>query len=258
VSDWPIPDQVPAAVRSFLEALLASIVETLGASVEGIVLFGSLVAGGFDPETSDLDLLVALAADVDEAALEGLRRMHARLASAHPEWEDRVDVAYLSAAALRTFKKRESALVIISPGEPLHRTTTDPGWVMNWHAAREAGVSLLGSPPRDLIAPTTQADFVSAVRTHVRWMLAKAESSDSPDLQAYAIVTACRALYTRSTGAQASKQAATHWVEGRYPEWSGPIRQALAWRKHAARGRREARAPIPRGLEFVRFVAREV
>ena len=257
MSDWPLPDHVPAAVRAFLEELLASIVEALGDPVEGIVLYGSLAAGGFDPETSDLDLLVALSADVDDAALASLRRMHDRLALACPDWDDRVDVVYVSAAALATLEERDSPIIVISPGEPLHRTTADPGWLMNWHSAREAGVSLLGPSPRELIAARSGADFVSAVRGHMGWMLAKAEASDAPGLHAYAVVTACRALYTCTTGAQASKEAAMLWVEGRHPEWSAPICEAREWRRRAAR-RPAAGAPVPRSLEFVRFVAREV
>jgi predicted nucleotidyltransferase len=253
-----MPDHASAAVRTVLADFLTELVETLGDRVEGVVLFGSLAAEDFDPATSDLDLLVAISGDVDDTALGSLRRMHDRLASAHPEWEDRFDVAYVSAAALRTCKEREIPLVVISRGEPLHRTRTDPGWVMNWHAAREVGVSLLGPSPRDLIAATTQADFVLAVRGHMRWLLAKVEASDAAGLHAYAVVTACRALYTCSMGAQASKAAATRWAEERYPEWSAPIREAREWRHRAAGQRSAEQKPIPGGLEFVRLVAREV
>jgi len=257
-ADWLLPDHVPNGVRIFLEDVLTNVVLTLEDSIEGIILFGSLVAGGFDPETSDLDLLVAVSADIDDAALESLRRMHDQLALAHSEWEDRVDVIYISAVALKTFKDHDSPLVVISRGEPINRKRTDPGWIMNWHVAREVGVSLLGPSPHDLIATTTEADFVSAVRTHMRWMLAKAESSDEPELLAYAIVTACRALYTCSTGAQASKEAAALWAERRYPEWSVPIRDAREWRRRAGSRRSGAKTPILRGLEFVRFAAGEV
>jgi predicted nucleotidyltransferase len=257
-ADWLLPENLPNGVQIILEDLLTKVVDTLADSVEGIVLFGSLVAGGFDPGTSDLDLLVAVSADIDDATLESLRRMHDQLALAHPEWADRIDVAYISAAALKTFKEHDSSLVVISPGEPIHRTRTDPGWIMNWHVAREVGVSLLGPPPHELIATTSETEFVSAVRFHMRWMLAKAESSDAPELGAYAVVTACRALYTCSTGAQASKDAAARWAERRYPEWSAAIRAAREWRKRAKSPGTATKTSILRGLEFVRFAAGEV
>jgi len=257
-ADWLLPDHGPNGVQIFLEDLLTNVVETLENFIEGIILYGSLVAGDFDPGTSDLDLLVAVSVDIDDATLESLRRMHGQLALAHSEWEDRVDVTYISAVALKTFKEHDSPVVVISPGEPINRQRTDRGWIMNWHVAREVGVALIGPSANELIAATTEADFVSAVRAHMRWMLAKAESSDAPELQAYAIVTACRALYTCSTGAQASKEAAALWAERRYPEWSAPIRDAREWRNRAAGRESAAKTPILRGLEFVRFAAGEL
>ena len=55
-------------------------------------------------------------------------------------------------------------------GDILVAPRTDPGWIMNWHLAREQGVGLLGPTPRDLIAATTPADFLEAVRAHMPWI----------------------------------------------------------------------------------------
>ena len=124
-TDSLIPDNAPADVRAVLEDFVEHVLEVLGNSVEGIVLFGSLVAGGFDPETSDIDLIVAVSADIEEGALASLRRMHDQLSRAHPAWEDRIDVAYISTAALKAVTDRDSPLLVISRGEPLHRARTD-------------------------------------------------------------------------------------------------------------------------------------
>ena len=237
-----------------LSDLLDGIVQTLGDAVQGIVLYGSLVAGDFDSLTSDIDLLVAMSGEVDDAALEALRRMHDELVAAHPGWRDRVEVAYLPAVALATFREREGPLVVISPGEPLHRTRTDPGWVLNWHPAREHGVSLVGQSPQQLIAPTTPADFASAARSHMGWMLAKLEASDMPALHAYAVVTACRALHVCSTGVQVSKPVASAWAEEQFPQWSVTIRAAADWRRQAIVQEDAGKRPVPGSLGFLRFV----
>lgn len=255
---WPLPELIPPPVRIPLADFLSKAPDALDGSVEAIVLFGSLAAGDFDVRTSDIDLIVAISSDVSDEALESLRRMHDELSLAHPQWEGRFDVAYISTLGLQTFKERDHPLAVISRGEPIHRTSTDEGWIMNWHVAREAGVSLLGPPPRELIAATTTAEFVAAIRTHMLWLHAKAASSNAPELQAYAIVTACRALYSWSTGTQSSKEAAAVWAEQRYPEWSQPIRGAREWRGTAAGRRPLAQSPIPAGIEFVEFATREV
>ena len=255
---WPLPDQLPPPVRIVLTDFLEKAAEVLDGSVEAIVLFGSLAAGDFDLRASDIDLIVAVSADISDDTLESLSRMHDELSLAHPEWGERFDVAYISTAGLRMFKERDHPLVVVSRGEPIHRTRTDRGWVMNWHVAREVGISLLGPSPRDLIATTTEADFVAAVRTYMPWLHEKVTSSNVPELHAYAIITACRALYACSTGAQASKEAAAVWAEQRYPKWSEAIRGAREWRKAAAERRPVALARIAAGLDFVDFAARQV
>jgi predicted nucleotidyltransferase len=257
-ADWLLSDHVPSTARIVLEDFLTKVAEALDGSIEGIVLFGSLAAGAFDPQASDIDLIVAVSADIDDEALESLRQMHDRFTLAHPQWEDRLDVAYISVDALRTFGEHDSPLVVISRGEPIHRTRTDKGWIMNWHGAREVGVTLLGPSPRDLIAATTEADFLSAVRMYMQWLFAKASSSDEPNLLAYSVVTACRALYACSTGTQASKEAAALWAERRYPEWSSLIRSAREWRKTAASARSPETRTSVRSVEFIRFAVSEV
>lgn len=253
----PLPGGLPAGVRPVLEDVVAGVVSALGRSVEGIVLFGSLAAGGFVPGASDLDLLVALSAGVSDAEFERLRRMHDRLIRAHPAWDDRLDVVYVSRVALRTFKERESPLVVTSAGEPLQRTRMDFGWVMNWHVAREVGIALYGPSPRELIAPTSEADFLAAIRSYLPWLLAQLEASDTPARRAYAVVTACRALHACSTGVQASKLEAVRWAEQRYPAWAATVRQARE--AHDLRRRRATtEAPIAGALEFVRFATEAV
>ncbi len=191
-----VPSDVPAVARTIVECFVDEVLGTLGPSVEGVVLFGSLVAGGFSAETSDIDLIVAVAADIDDEGLLSLPSMHERLASAHPAWTNRLDVVYIPASALRSDRGGGSPMVVISPGEPVHRTTTDPGWIMNWHAARGFGCSL----------------------------------------RAYATLAACRALYTCNTGKQASKEDAALWAERQYPEWSAAVREARIQREGGIEG----------------------
>jgi hypothetical protein len=44
-AEWRLPDHLSDGVRIFLEELLTSIVETLRDSIEGVVVFESLVEG---------------------------------------------------------------------------------------------------------------------------------------------------------------------------------------------------------------------
>lgn len=259
-SEWGALPDCPPRVRALVRELLDELSAALADAIEGVYLFGSLVSGDFDEERSDLDLLVAVTSDVDDEQLRRLREMHDAFSRRHPDWADRIDVSYLSREALGSCKQRESPIVVISRGEPLDRTQTSPGWLMNWHMVRERGVTLLGPPPRTLIASTSESDFVAAVRTHLREMPFRTRKSRTEAFHAHAVLTVCRGLYTCRNGGQASKTTAALWAMQQYPEWADVIREALDHRKgrggESADGDR-AVEPAERAVAFVDFAVRE-
>jgi predicted nucleotidyltransferase len=74
--DWP---ELPADIAQLLDRLRAVLLAR--GDLVGIYLYGSLVTGDFSPACSDLDVLVMVEHEPDEAAIGGLRRLHAALAS---------------------------------------------------------------------------------------------------------------------------------------------------------------------------------
>jgi len=76
-------------VNSLLADLLAEHCRVLGDQLTGLYLFGSLVSGDFDPARSDVDLLAALADDLDAGTMERLRLFHDDLAARYPAWAGR-------------------------------------------------------------------------------------------------------------------------------------------------------------------------
>ena len=96
-------------IDALLDELLSGIRVALGDRLVGLYLSGSLVIGDFDARISDIDLLAATSVDVDEADLDSLRQMHDGFAAHHPEWYDRIEVAYLSTTALQAVPNRVRA-----------------------------------------------------------------------------------------------------------------------------------------------------
>src|SRR3954452_25213147 len=84
----------------------------LGAKLAGLYLFGSLVWGDFDHDSSDIDLLAALSSAVGERELAALERLHADFIAIHPYWRNRVEVAYVALEALRTFREQSSTIAV--------------------------------------------------------------------------------------------------------------------------------------------------
>jgi predicted nucleotidyltransferase len=218
-------------VNRILESLQTHLQEILGQKLVGIYLYGSLVTGAFDLEISDIDLLVVTSSALDEMELAKLHAMHDDLAREYPQWNDRIEVAYLSLEALKTFRLQPSTIAIISPGEPFHTKEAGWDWLMNWYMVREKGVTLFGPSPKTIIDRITKEEFVEMIREHSKDWAHYVEDCRARGSQAYAILTMCRALYTSTHGEQLSKQAAALWAAEEYPEWASLIHNALWWRE---------------------------
>lgn len=95
-------------INELLERLLSQMQKILGKKLIGLYLYGSLVLGDFDADISDIDLVAALSSDIDEREFEALQKMHIAFAHAHKEWDDRIEVCYISVAALNSVRSRAS------------------------------------------------------------------------------------------------------------------------------------------------------
>ena len=242
--------------NEILPELVAGLRASLGSQLVGVYLYGSLLTGDFTPGVSDVDLLAATRETIDGDELDRLRAMHARLVSARSAWTDRVEVAYVPLAALRTFKTARSRIGIISPGEPLHVVDAGRDWLMNWYLVRTMGVTLVGPPPNEIITPVSTAEFVDAIREHTCTWGHWTDRLEDLKSQSYAILTMCRTLCTHRTGEHISKQQAAQWASQRLPEWAALIRQALAWREGVEDT--DPAAALPRTTAFVELVRGEV
>ena len=237
-----------AELEHLLPRLTHDVKGIFGDDLIGLYLHGSLVTGDFNQDRSDLDLLAVLRADVDEKDLERLRTMHARLVEDYLPWHDRIEVEYVSAAALSTFRTQPRLMARISPGEPLHLLEATRHYLLNWYTARQ-GVALFGPPPQEVIPDISQAEFVAGVLEHARSWGEWVADMRHPGGQAYAVLTLCRALYTCTHGTQVSKKGAARAVKPLLPQWSGLIEWALSWWYEGGTQTEQDRLP-----EVMRFV----
>ena len=245
-------------INKILDSLLSQMRHILRERLVGLYLYGSLTTGDFDLKTSDIDLLAATSSDLKDTEFGDLQEMHADISRANKAWDDRIEVAYLSVTALKTFRVQSSNMTVISPGEAFHVKEAAEDWLMNWYMVRERGVALFGPPPKAIIDPITQEEFVHAVREHaVAW---GGEIAIGPRRkeQVYAILTMCRALYTHNNGEQVSKRQAALWAQEELPEWSRLIRSALEWREAWREEPVDPTATYPETLRFVNFMRNQI
>lgn len=245
------------SVNAVLDLLLAQIQAILGDKLVGLYLYGSLVTGDFDLAASDIDLLAATASDIAEQEFARLQHMHDDFARHHQEWDERIEVAYLSAAALKTFRQHLSKIAVISPGEPFHFKEAGSDWLLNWYIVRERGIALYGPSPKLLIDPISKTEYIRSVQAYANEWRERIEHARRRGQQAYAILTLCRACYAVTNGEFASKKQAAAWAEREWPEWSSLIRQALAWRAASRDVDVEHDATLPQTRRFVRFAVNQ-
>jgi predicted nucleotidyltransferase len=216
VSHMTTPTTIYPDVNDVIALLLVQIQQILGARLVGCYLYGSLVTGDFDPADSDIDLVAVLASEPDEDDCAALLAMHRDFAEQHERWDDRIEVAYLSWHALRTYRTQTSAIAVISPGEPFHMKDAGSGWLLNWYVVRERGVALAGPLPQTLNAPISHGEFLVAVYRQAHEWRGWVRRSALRKPQSYAILTICRALFSLTTGAYGSKDQAAIWAARRY------------------------------------------
>jgi hypothetical protein len=176
----------------------------------------------------------------------------------HREWVERIEIAYLSATALQTFRSHPSPIAVVSPGEPFHFKEAGNDWLINWYVVRQQGVALFGPPSKTLIAPISEEEYLKAVRVQVADWATWVYHMRNRKSQAYAILTMCRALYALRHGVQASKKQAALWAAKELPQWSSLIEQALLWRASSSDKGVDHDATFPVTVQFVDYVVARV
>src|SRR5438874_768634 len=91
-----------AEINELLDQLLSEMQAILGKKLIGLYIFGSLVTGDFDYGSSDIDLIAAISADLNEKEFEHLKKMHLDIALKYKNWDDRIEIGYLSVENLKT------------------------------------------------------------------------------------------------------------------------------------------------------------
>lgn len=248
--------QAPAEL---LEALLSGINAVLGDDLIAVWLFGSSVTGGFDPAVSDIDLIAVTSPSIEAVDLSGLERLHQRLAGRHPDWEDRIEVVYVSRGALETFRTSVGGLAVISPGEPLHiRDDRLSAWLQTWYLVRETGVSLYGPGPAAIVPTITKTEFIAAIAHYAGELRDRSRAGVHGGAIAYTILTMCRALLTVRLRRVESKQEAAAWARERMPGWAWLIDAALQCRRSRGAIGFEDAASRAGAEAFIGIVADEI
>jgi predicted nucleotidyltransferase len=227
-------------VQAVVEILAAEMHRVLGPDLVGIYLRGSLVTGDFNPETSDIDLLIVVKQNLNQAEFDRLDRMHRHIQTLPNRYAHQIELAYLPVAEINGFQPGKQ-YVSLERGEPLRWKQLRHNWIVEFWSVREHGVAIFGPEPRSLIEPIAMERVVGAIRLELSNWLDWVETWGNPDWQThagemrFAVETMCRALYTMERSSLCSKPAAVSWAQQHLAEpWPGLIAQSQKWNSGSA------------------------
>jgi predicted nucleotidyltransferase len=249
---------VYSQVKLFLKDFVSILESTLGQNLIGAYLYGSFATADFDEALSDIDLLMVLREEVDDGLLKQLESMQDKIKSEHEPCGARIDVAYLSKEALRTFKEKPSKVIVSNDTGGLDIVDAPEYYLIDWYKVREHAITLYGPEAETLVPPITTEMFTETIYKYMLTWPKRATEVDKRTQQAYAVLTMCRSYYAYSHGRHTSKKAGARWVIAKYPEWSGLIEKALTWNRDEKNNNIEDRQNQLQTQEFIKFILCEV
>jgi len=221
--------------NTILEDFVSMLEPALGEMLIGVYLYGSLATGDFNESQSDIDLLIVIRNIIDGKTLDLLTSFHKSFNEKHPEWQKRIDVAYVEKNALWAFQTK-SYKSIISNGNGLLEIVDSPKYyLIDWYKAQETGVPLFGPNVSEVMPHISATEFKQAIHDYLHTNLEKdARESEKRGQQAYVILTGCRSLYAYKFAKHISKTSGAEWAIDQYPQWRNLIQKAVEWSRNKA------------------------
>jgi len=223
------------AVNATLEALLKGAREALADQFVGLYLYGSLAAGDFQPDRSDIDFVGVTQGSLTHPMVEVLREMHETLWADGSYWAQRLEGAYIPKAELRRHSPEYPPRPTVNEGH-FYLAGEDADWVFHRYVLREHETIVAGPSIRALIDPIGSEGLREAALTLLQqwWepMLHNPTRLYDPGYAPYVVLSLCRALYTLERGRIASKTQAAKWAESALDlRWRDLIGRAGVWRE---------------------------
>ena len=224
-------------VNALLDDLLTQARIVLGGELIGFYLDGSLALGDFDPATSDVDFIAAVAHPLSPDAFEALAAMHRQLRDGGRPLATELEGSYIPLPALRRHDPTNATFANLErgPDEVLKYKVHHSDWVIHRHTVREHGRALFGPPPATLIDPISPDDLRRATAEVLRSWWGTAEAVDyiraaPPGGLSFIALTMCRALYALERGEVVSKPVAAEWaMRTQHGRWQPLIERSLRW-----------------------------
>jgi len=250
---------IPNDLSDLLQAMATDFPVILGSNLVGIYLWGSLTNDAFDESRSDVDCVGVTRRDLDDHQFTELDRWFENKKKQN-RWVNRTEMRLVINDEFLDKTSRCCGYYPYTGRLIRHGSDGNP---IIWVNIAQSGITLWGKEAK-LIAPHVSAGCLNDALLLELNYLKEGLSSNAGDrtdrafiYNAYAVLTACRILYTASHGTLASKRRAYDWaIDAVPPVWRAVIQRAKDNRL------RNAGSTTPQleedAMGFVGFVANEV
>lgn len=245
-------------INQILSLLKNGLVETLDENLVGIYLTGSLTYGDFDSGSSDIDFLVVMKHTLSHDQRVKVKALHKKIGEAYPLWRKRIEGSYITIKMLSNITPPKDKRPYIN-ADKMWSFVFGNEWIINLFALYQKGIALYGPSPKEIMKPVRVSLVRKASEKNLidEWVpkLTQQQPFNSADydtnhLQAYAVLTMCRILYTASNNLVVSKKVAAAWVKQTYGNrWKSLIEKAERWEHGKTM---DAQEDV---LKFIRFTA---
>lgn len=254
-------ENCPDATRDQVTEFVRGCHEVLGEDLTGVYLHGSLAMGCFNPELSDLDILIISERELTQIDRQLFARLLLELSNQpHPietsvlhrdqvySGEHPYPYEYHYSEAWR--EQQAADLLDEAWGEPPHQPLTDPDLAAHIVITRERGIHLYGVPARQVLPEVPADDYVDALLYD--FDEAVKEITRNP---VYGVLNLCRVYWYLLKSAIASKDEAGVWAASYLPE---EYRAVVSLALRVYRGGREAEFEKGTLRQFAAYIDHEV
>ena len=250
---------IPKDLSDLLQAMATDLPLMLRANLVGIYLWGSLTYDAFDATCSDVDLVAVTARDLDDREFPELDEWFTNKGKENP-WVKRIDMRFVIDRKFLDKASRCCGFYHYTGKLVRHGSDGNP---IIWINVAQSGVTLWGKDAK-LTAPCVSGQCLNdALLLELNYLKEdlRSNSGDRSDKafihNAYAVLTACRILYTAHYRTLVSKDQAYDWaMETLPPTWHSVVRAAKENRmKNSGSTTPELESDA---MRFVSFVANEV
>ncbi len=226
---------IPQSVRQCLVSLREMYSQILDENLRGLYVHGSIAMGCFNPQSSDIDVLVIVQSPLSLTTKQALGRAHVQLAAPCP---NPLEVSVILQAALADFRHPtpfefhySSDFLDAFKAGTVDLTTPrrDPDLAAHLVITKQHGIALSGDPAAQVLPDVPDAAYLDSIAQDARWCIHNIKSGADDDtcrVPAYAVLNLCRVLAFIRDRQVTSKRSGAEWALSHLPDTYHAVIQA--------------------------------